>query len=77
MRPQRIIFLAMIAAASVGASLGATGCASNKKEVDAAKKSLYDTDFSGKPYGNYASQWRRLTSGFHKVITEGFITLTP
>jgi hypothetical protein len=42
MRPQRSIFLAAI----VAASLVAAGCANSKKDVQAAKKSLYDTDFS-------------------------------
>lgn len=38
---------------------------------------LYETEFSGRPYGNYASQWRRLDSGYHKIISEGYILRTP
>lgn len=42
MRRHRIIFLA-----AIGLSIAlATGCAAHKKEVDTAKKSLYDADFT-------------------------------
>jgi hypothetical protein len=38
MRRHRIIFLAAI--------MCATGCPASKKEIEAAKHSLYDTDFA-------------------------------
>lgn len=38
---------------------------------------IYDAQMSGKPYQNYASQWRRLDSGYMKVISEGYLIYTP
>jgi len=42
----RIIFLAAISLATASATVGATGCSSNKKDVESAKRSVYDAEFS-------------------------------